>query len=172
MRHCDPARRSTVPPSQPLLYGFGRRTVFHETSWKNAETILQQGFKAGTSDALYAGKAIYFTQAPGLTAGKVGHHDWVGRGCILECVVDLGNAVELHSHCHELTASHLSGWNCDSVWYSLQSGPEFVVYTPQKIRQVKVWEGCVLHGHQSHTCGVDSCSVQPREGVYNQVWFN
>jgi len=119
---------------------------YHQTSEKAARAIIsQQQFRAGTSGCVGAG--MYFAQSAADTHPKTDNH----RGVILVADLRLGHRFKVphgtdpnfnrHQNCQD-SLNFLFSQGCNSCKVTRDSGPEYVVYDPAQVTNIRVHSFC------------------------------
>jgi hypothetical protein len=133
-RFCPRAK----PEARPQRLASGRAdTLFHQTDPESARSIISsQAFRCGSSNCL-AGSGIYFTTTPEHTDHKARH-----KGVILQAHVKLGRFKRLSAQGDPSTTfQSLLKEGYDSVSIDRGKGHEYVVYNPDQISNIAVYNG-------------------------------
>eukprot|EP00928_Gymnodinium_smaydae_P012608 TRINITY_DN14576_c0_g1_i1.p1 TRINITY_DN14576_c0_g1~~TRINITY_DN14576_c0_g1_i1.p1 ORF type:complete len:257 (+),score=39.65 TRINITY_DN14576_c0_g1_i1:38-772(+) len=147
-------------PAADILAPFrhGRRenvvTLYHTTAPEIADLILANGFKPGKNG--WCGGAIYFFGSSKIPRTKLGPDS--SSGAILEAKVDLGKMGHLDKRCTGGADPAIRA-KYDSVTFNPGDGDEYIVFTPDRVLDVKMWDGR-LHALDCCWLGV-SCSLCP-----------
>lgn len=119
---------------------------YHQTSVAAARAILSsQQFRAGDRGCVGAG--MYFAKAPDETHPKTDDH----RGVILVADLRLGHRYKVpngtdpnfcsHQRCED-SLNFLFSQDCSSCKVTRASGPEYVVYDPAQVSNIRVHSFC------------------------------
>ena len=115
----------------------GTKILYHQTSTQIAEKILNSNKMIRGTSGL-AGGGIYFATTPEHT-----DHKALQKGSILECEVALGNIYQTESYGDSsLSFRKLLSMNpsYDSVLIPRKNGYEYVVYSWEQVKSVKMYE--------------------------------
>ena len=110
-------------------------TGYHQTSAAAAQNIVatQVMFMGKTG---YAGGGIYFASDPRATQRKA-----VSKGVILKASVLLGKSKTIYAADGNITFESLRKEGYDSIFLLLPSGPEYVVYNSDQVRNITIYTG-------------------------------
>jgi hypothetical protein len=113
---------------------FGRKRLYHATSWKNGESIKKSGkMKRGKEGRFGAG--IYFANSEESCLNKAHLNEGKGKKkyAIVVADVNLGTSLEVYNQKRNLNNAIIKSRGCDSVHGHTDRGEEFVVYKSSSV---------------------------------------
>lgn len=136
--HPNPPAPDPAPAPAPASSGEHRvLTLYHQTSPRACQLIIQSNFRPGTRG--WCGGGIYFATSPAATNTKAIGPD-SHKGCILQAEVDVGHVKYMSRTCdRQLTGQKVWAQHFDSVSFDPGDGQEFIVYSSNRVSNIRMY---------------------------------